>query len=88
LFGNSDRFFETGSIRYRVYRECTVQPSVIETASQQISLTQEYEPGGWGAAAPDSDKAVIVRVKTKFFGQKPAAKIEKSTLFVFIKRKK
>jgi len=39
-----------------------------------------YEPGGLGAAAPDSAKPL-------FFGQKPAAKNEKN-IFVFLKRKK
>ena len=43
---------------------------------------------GLGAAAPlDSGKAIIFRAKAKFFGQKPAAKNEKKTLFLFIKRK-
>jgi len=32
---------------------------------------------GSGAAAPDSGKAIILRAKSKVFGQKPAAKNEK-----------
>jgi len=36
-------------------------------------------------APPDSGKAIIFRAKSKFFSQKPAAKIEKKYFFVFIK---
>jgi len=45
---------------------------------------------GEGCGPPDSGKSIIFRAKTKFFGQKSAAKSEKKNkhFFVFIKRKK
>ena len=48
-----------------------------------------YEPGGLGGCSPpDSGKVIIFRAKANFFGQKPAPKMKKNILSVFLKRKK
>jgi len=44
---------------------------------------------GGGLQPQDSGKAIILRAKAKFFGQKPTAKNGKKYFcFVFVKRKK
>jgi len=40
---------------------------------------------GWGLQPPDSGKTIIFRAKAKFFGQKPAAKDEKSIFLYLLK---
>jgi len=48
-----------------------------------------HEPWGLGSCSPrDSGKTIIFQAKAKFFGQKPAAKSEKETFFLYLLNEK